>query len=152
MYQSQAIAPKVPKVDSARDTKDEYSQYSGRSISLDWAAPAALGQPVIHDDELAFDPLKFHEKAKNEDKQGIITFHMIYNDGSREFLEKLTALKEIFSAQLPFMPKDYIWRIVFDPFIISFHFITLRFAFFITHRQLLCLSQPLSSQSCHSSW
>jgi histone acetyltransferase len=39
---------------------------------------------------------------------------VIANDGSRTALKGLVTLKEVFSKQLPKMPKDYIVRLVFD--------------------------------------
>ena len=39
----------------------------------------------------------------------------VENDGSDEALVMLTNLKNIFAAQLPKMPRDYISRLVYDP-------------------------------------
>eukprot|EP01094_Clydonella_sp_ATCC50884_P002880 TRINITY_DN12202_c0_g1_i2.p1 TRINITY_DN12202_c0_g1~~TRINITY_DN12202_c0_g1_i2.p1 ORF type:complete len:793 (+),score=237.86 TRINITY_DN12202_c0_g1_i2:135-2513(+) len=54
------------------------------------------------------------EMAKLEERQGVLTSVVVTNDGARDSLIKLTILKEIFSQQLPKMPKDYITRLVFD--------------------------------------
>lgn len=43
-----------------------------------------------------------------------ITFEIITNDGTDSSCLKLIALKNIFSRQLPKMPKEYIVRLVFD--------------------------------------
>jgi histone acetyltransferase len=43
-----------------------------------------------------------------------IEYQMVINDGSHESGMKLIALKNIFSRQLPKMPKEYIVRLVFD--------------------------------------
>lgn len=43
-----------------------------------------------------------------------VGFEMVLNDGSDEAGIKLMALKNIFSRQLPKMPKEYIVRLVFD--------------------------------------
>ena len=43
-----------------------------------------------------------------------ITFEIITNDGTDNSCLKLIALKNIFSRQLPKMPKEYIVRLVFD--------------------------------------
>lgn len=43
-----------------------------------------------------------------------ITYKLFTNDGEDESLIALTTLKEIFSKQLPKMPKEYIVRLVFD--------------------------------------
>ena len=111
---SQSVAYKVPKVDITLETEEDEDS---EDESVEEVFDESVGQPVIHEDELNFDPLEFHHKAKDEDEQGIVSFHLIYNDGSRENLKMLTSLKEIFSTQLPFMPKEYIWRIVFDPYL-----------------------------------
>ena len=52
--------------------------------------------------------------AKQEEQKGLLTSVVITNDGRRDSFIKLTILKEIFSQQLPKMPKDYITRLVFD--------------------------------------
>jgi len=52
--------------------------------------------------------------GKAEEDLGIIWFECISNDGSRENLMKLVHLKNIFSRQLPKMPREYIVRLVFD--------------------------------------
>jgi histone acetyltransferase len=43
-----------------------------------------------------------------------IEFELVINDGTDESNMKLIALKNIFSKQLPKMPKEYIVRLVFD--------------------------------------
>lgn len=43
-----------------------------------------------------------------------ISFEIVTNDGTDVASEKLTTLKNIFSRQLPKMPKEYIVRLVFD--------------------------------------
>ena len=52
--------------------------------------------------------------ARAEEQTGILTFPVIWNDGSAEHNQRLVALKNIFSAQLPKMPREYIVRLVFD--------------------------------------
>ena len=49
------------------------------------------------------------------ERQGDIRFEALANDGTLASLEKLLALKNIFSKQLPNMPKDYIVKLIFDP-------------------------------------
>lgn len=46
--------------------------------------------------------------------ENTISFKIITNDGSDEAAEALITLKNIFSRQLPKMPKEYIVRLVFD--------------------------------------
>lgn len=43
-----------------------------------------------------------------------VSYELVTNDGTDETSMKLIALKNIFSKQLPKMPKDYIVRLVFD--------------------------------------
>jgi len=52
--------------------------------------------------------------AKTEEDRGIISFPVIYNDGKPDHMIALIGLKNIFSAQLPKMPKEYIVRLVLD--------------------------------------
>lgn len=57
--------------------------------------------------------------AKAEEAAGAISFHVIWNtmssDQSAEKCAWFFQLQELFSTQLPKMPKEYITRIVFDP-------------------------------------
>lgn len=52
--------------------------------------------------------------AKTEEGRGIITFPVVCNDGNPDHMIALIGLKNIFSAQLPKMPKEYIVRLVLD--------------------------------------
>lgn len=52
--------------------------------------------------------------AKTLEDSGEITFKSFTNDGADESSEALICLKNIFSNQLPKMPKEYIVRLVFD--------------------------------------
>lgn len=45
---------------------------------------------------------------------GDVSFRIVVNDNSNEAAQDLIALKNIFSKQLPKMPKEYIVRLVFD--------------------------------------
>lgn len=53
-------------------------------------------------------------KAKQEEREGVIRFEVVENNNEPQNLIYLTALKNIFSKQLPEMPKEYIARLVFD--------------------------------------
>ncbi|WAR26077.1 KAT2A-like protein, partial [Mya arenaria] len=59
------------------------------------------------------------EGARNEEKKGVIEFHVIGNSlsrkPSRQLLIWLIGMQNVFSHQLPRMPKEYITRLVFDP-------------------------------------
>uniref|UniRef100_A0A8C9TG14 Histone acetyltransferase n=1 Tax=Scleropages formosus TaxID=113540 RepID=A0A8C9TG14_SCLFO len=59
------------------------------------------------------------ETARLEERRGIIEFHVIGNSLSQKSTKKilmwLVGLQNVFSHQLPRMPKEYIARLVFDP-------------------------------------
>jgi hypothetical protein len=52
--------------------------------------------------------------AKDEEEAGTLTFEVVWNDNQRTHSIDLIDLKNIFSMQLPKMPKEYIARLVFD--------------------------------------
>jgi len=54
------------------------------------------------------------ETAKREEATGIIKFIAVSNDGKPEHMIWLITLKNIFSQQLPNMPREYIARLVLD--------------------------------------
>ncbi|KAF2071161.1 hypothetical protein CYY_007516 [Polysphondylium violaceum] len=56
------------------------------------------------------------QSAKEEKQQGILRFDVITNDGSLKNLQSLMDLKNVFSKQLPKMPREYIVRLMFDKF------------------------------------
>lgn len=51
---------------------------------------------------------------KEDESNKDITYKLFTNDGEDESMKALITLKEIFSKQLPKMPKEYIVRLVFD--------------------------------------
>jgi hypothetical protein len=53
-------------------------------------------------------------QAKKEEEAGALQFRVIRNDGVRHNMIWLTQAKNIFAAQLPKMPREYIARLVFD--------------------------------------
>ncbi|XP_041121418.1 histone acetyltransferase KAT2A-like isoform X2 [Polyodon spathula] len=59
------------------------------------------------------------ETARLEERRGIIEFHVIGNSlsqkSNKRILMWLVGLQNVFSHQLPRMPKEYITRLVFDP-------------------------------------
>lgn len=59
------------------------------------------------------------ETARNEQKRGLIEFHVINNrldvNPDDKILIWLLMVKNVFSHQLPRMPREYITRLVFDP-------------------------------------
>jgi hypothetical protein len=54
------------------------------------------------------------QPAVVEEREGVIEFRVVNNDGKPESTVILTGLKGIFQKQLPKMPKDYIARLVYD--------------------------------------
>ena len=52
--------------------------------------------------------------ASAEELSGILTFDIVYNDNTPDNMIDLIECKNIFSLQLPKMPKEYITRLVFD--------------------------------------
>jgi len=59
------------------------------------------------------------ESARTEERKGIIEFHIVANSITKpvdkQDLIWLIGLQNVFSHQLPRMPKEYITRLVFDP-------------------------------------
>mmetsp|Transcript_3149 Transcript_3149/g.11368 ORF Transcript_3149/g.11368 Transcript_3149/m.11368 type:complete len:450 (-) Transcript_3149:1330-2679(-) len=54
------------------------------------------------------------ESLRKEEESSLLRFDVISNDGAPGTLRKLIDLKNIYSKQLPNMPKDYIVKLVFD--------------------------------------
>ncbi|XP_025232257.1 histone acetyltransferase KAT2B [Theropithecus gelada] len=59
------------------------------------------------------------EAARLEERRGVIEFHVVGNSlnqkPNKKILMWLVGLQNVFSHQLPRMPKEYITRLVFDP-------------------------------------
>jgi len=59
------------------------------------------------------------ESAKIEERRGLISFHCFANSMTEQVSKQtmlwLVAIQNVFSHQLPRMPKEYITRLVFDP-------------------------------------
>ncbi|XP_060541740.1 histone acetyltransferase KAT2B isoform X2 [Pantherophis guttatus] len=59
------------------------------------------------------------EAARLEERRGVIEFHVIGNSlnqkPNKKIMMWLVGLQNVFSHQLPRMPKEYITRLVFDP-------------------------------------
>lgn len=58
--------------------------------------------------------LQRDQTIKNQEEAGIYEFRLIRNDKTHENMKYLIDLKNIFSKQLPKMPKEYIVKLVFD--------------------------------------
>jgi len=89
------------------------------------------GETIAHILEVVNDPKKMlgpesvfpenaprDEAAKQEERRGLISFHVVGNSltqkVSKQTMSWLVGLQNIFSHQLPRMPKEYITRLVFD--------------------------------------
>lgn len=63
------------------------------------------------------------EAAKLEEQKGAISFVVVGNSITRPVSKQtimwLIGLQNVFSHQLPRMPKEYISRLVFDPYVIA---------------------------------
>ncbi|KAF9317811.1 histone acetyltransferase [Podila horticola] len=68
-------------------------------------------EPLDEEEEV---PVKKEKPAVIEEREGLIEFRVISNDGSRESMILLTGMKNIFQKQLPKMPREYIARLVYD--------------------------------------
>ncbi len=59
------------------------------------------------------------EAARLEERRGVIEFHVVGNSlnqkPNKKIMMWLVGLQNVFSHQLPRMPKEYITRLVFDP-------------------------------------
>ncbi|KAF9969838.1 histone acetyltransferase [Actinomortierella ambigua] len=79
------------------------------------AGSEANGQEEpAEEEEEEVSPPKKEKPAVIEERQGLIEFRVITNDGSRESMILLTGMKNIFQKQLPKMPREYIARLVYD--------------------------------------
>lgn len=65
---------------------------------------AASSPPVASSAPVDANPVR-DDYARTEEDKGIISFPVVYNDGVAEHMVALVGLKNIFSAQLPKMPK-----------------------------------------------
>lgn len=74
------------------------------SATVEQAAESAGGLVTFSRDEF----------AKHQEDRGLVAFRVAWNDGSDEMMIDLMNLKNIFSIQLPKMPKEYIARLVLD--------------------------------------
>jgi histone acetyltransferase len=78
------------------------------------SAPVAVVEPKEVPLASLTTTLSRDEYAKHQEDRGLVSFRVAWNDGSPEMVEDLVNLKNVFSTQLPKMPKDYIVRLVLD--------------------------------------
>ncbi|KAF8313144.1 Bromodomain-containing protein [Clavulina sp. PMI_390] len=57
---------------------------------------------------------KREKLSEREEREGIIRFEVVNNDGTPKSSILLTGLKNLFQRQLPNMPREYITRLTFD--------------------------------------
>jgi len=77
-------------------------------------ATPAVDAHVMLGPETGMDASARDAKAKQEERKGVLRFDLVTNDSKREHLLMLVTLRNIFSKQLPKMPKQYITRLIFD--------------------------------------
>ncbi|KAL5009128.1 hypothetical protein ScPMuIL_014709 [Solemya velum] len=112
---------KIEDIDSPEDTKRKRVE-GDVSAEVVCEVVASISDP---EQMLGPDPSLFpthasrDEAARIEESKGIIEFHVVGNSlsfrPSRQTLIWLIGLQNVFSHQLPRMPKEYITRLVFDP-------------------------------------
>nr|CCA25635.1 histone acetyltransferase putative [Albugo laibachii Nc14] len=91
-----------------------------RKLDNDFVSPETIDPGSMQNDSLAMKDISSsisasrEEFARKEEESGLIKFEVITNDGEPEHMVQLTTLKNIFSRQLPKMPREYIVRLVFD--------------------------------------
>lgn len=84
---------------------------AGVASSAGSATAAGVG---VSGSSTATDFVSRDERAAREQAAGALTFQVISNDGQRAHMIWLTQAKNIFAAQLPKMPREYIARLVYD--------------------------------------
>ncbi|KAI9183826.1 histone acetyltransferase [Blastocladiella emersonii ATCC 22665] len=83
------------------------SMSSPRFLGLDEPAEIPIAE-LIRPCAKALSP------AMQEERDGIIDFRVVRNDGSRDSTILLTGLMNIFQRQLPKMPREYVGKLVYD--------------------------------------
>lgn len=96
------------------------SRVLGRSLGK-WVRLSLAFLPLDPQTSLLSANAARDETARLEERRGIIEFHVIGNSLSQKSNKKilmwLVGLQNVFSHQLPRMPKEYITRLVFDPYV-----------------------------------
>jgi len=117
----EASAPSIGGPASANNCKPQPMQDVGDPVPN----TSANSKPVEHKQVVASstDPqveqvttgtFSRDEFAKKEEESGMVSFRIAWNDASPQMMVDLINLKNIFSAQLPKMPREYIVRLVLD--------------------------------------
>ncbi|KDQ21863.1 hypothetical protein BOTBODRAFT_215473 [Botryobasidium botryosum FD-172 SS1] len=105
-----------PMHNSSGTIKEVRLKIKVEDMKTDTAQLAQLAQGVAVDPVFTpVEPSARREKpAVIEERNGIIRFVVVKNDGSPTSNILLTGLKVLFQKQLPKMPREYITRLVFD--------------------------------------
>lgn len=107
-------------LDDGYDEEEDEGLEPGRSMSMDevrMLVPTPASDHVLLGPETGMDDMGSRdEMAKTEEKMGTIGFQIVRNDGTRRSLLWLADLRNVFSTQLPKMPREYIARLVFDTY------------------------------------
>ncbi|KAG0232750.1 histone acetyltransferase [Actinomortierella wolfii] len=110
-----ALEGNAPTANGHDNAMEDVSTTNGGT--QDASAPGgeanAQEEPAEEDEEESSPPKK-EKPAVIEERQGLIEFRVITNDGTRESMILLTGMKNIFQKQLPKMPREYIARLVYD--------------------------------------
>lgn len=124
LLEATAGSDEINNQQSSKRQKMTSSHSNEEDDSLDEAIAEIVS--VIEDQNLMLGPhdiLPEHaprdEGAKQEEKRNAIEFHCVSNSLTEKVPKQtmlwLIALQNVFSHQLPRMPKEYITRLVFDP-------------------------------------
>lgn len=107
--------------DAAKRQRLAFTQFSSEVIHEVVATVTDPEQMLGPEPNLLSPQAARDEAARQEERRGIIEFHVIANSveqnnpPSRQTLIWLVELQNVFSHQLPRMPREYITRLVFDP-------------------------------------
>mmetsp|Transcript_30058 Transcript_30058/g.54357 ORF Transcript_30058/g.54357 Transcript_30058/m.54357 type:complete len:442 (-) Transcript_30058:61-1386(-) len=82
---------------------------SGQEQQTERASPSSQGQPIRH-----APAADLPDKNESKNPYDNLRYCIVTNDGKEDSLIKLIGLKQLFSKQLPKMPRAYIARLVFD--------------------------------------
>ncbi|XP_048367139.1 histone acetyltransferase KAT2B isoform X4 [Sphaerodactylus townsendi] len=120
-----------PNLGEKRKTNEPYSEEDAKKPRVVGDIPIELINEVmstITDPATMLGPeqtnfLSAHsardEAARLEERRGVIEFHVVGNSlnqkPNKKIMMWLVGLQNVFSHQLPRMPKEYITRLVFDP-------------------------------------
>ncbi|KAK5665896.1 histone acetyltransferase [Batrachochytrium dendrobatidis] len=91
---------------SIEDVEMEDAEHTTEAMTIDLLPPQIAS-------DLVAEKLK-NNKALQTEREGLVSFRVVKNDGTDESMILLTGLKNIYQRQLPNMPREYISRLVYD--------------------------------------